>query len=105
MTQGAPRSLRHEYAIYVDREVEAYKSAVSTTHLRRIADAARHALDDNVQVGMRDLLLDAEVNKIITHRLEIPSYAIWRRRLLKHASQPKRPEHWGLRQTHHSCSL
>ena len=97
MTQSVPRSLRHEYAIHVDREVEAYKNAVSHAHLLRIADAARDALEGEIQIGMRDLLLAAEVDRIIAKRLDIPSFATWRRRLLKHSGEPKRPEHWGLR--------
>ena len=97
MTQRGPRSLRHEYELYVEREVEAYKESVSRQHLCGIADSAQAALEGQLQLGMRDVLLAAEVDRLITKRLKIPSFVTWRRRRLKNASEPKRPEYWGLR--------
>ena len=46
---------------------------------------------------MRDVLLAAEVDRIIAKRLKIPSFDTWRRRRMRNASEPKRPEYWGLR--------
>lgn len=97
MSQRAPHSLRHEYEIYVDREVEAYKESVSRQHLCGIADSAQATLEGELQLGLRDVLLAAEVDRLIAKRLKIPSFGTWRRRRLKNASQPKRPEYWGLR--------
>jgi hypothetical protein len=97
MSQRAPHSLRHEYEIYVDREVEAYKESVSRQHLCGIADSAQSTLEGELQLGLRDVLLAAEVDRLIAKRLKIPSFGTWRRRRLKNASQPKRPEYWGLR--------
>ncbi|MBI3567578.1 MAG: hypothetical protein HY084_05180 [Gemmatimonadetes bacterium] len=92
-----PRSLQHEYSMYVDREIEAYKESVSRAHLCGIADVAHATLEGELQLGMRDVLLAAEVDRIIARRLKIPSFETWRRRLLRNASEPKRPEYWGLR--------
>ena len=98
MTQTkTPRSLRHEYDTYLDREVEAYKESVSRMHLMGIADLATATLEGELQLGMRDVLLAAEVDRIIARRLKIPTFATWRKRRMKNASEPKRPEYWGLR--------
>jgi hypothetical protein len=97
MTMRGPTSLKHEYSLYVDREIEAYKDSVSREHLCGIADFAQNALEGELQLGMRDVLLAAEVDRIIAKRLKIPSFETWRRRRVKNASEPKRPEFWGLR--------
>jgi hypothetical protein len=97
VTTRGPTSLRHEYSLYIDREIEAYKDSVSREHLCGIADFAQNALEGELQLGMRDVLLAAEVDRIIAKRLKIPSFEAWRRRRLKNASEPKRPEFWGLR--------
>lgn len=97
MIQRTLRSLRHEYELYVEREVEAYKESVTRTQLLSVADAAQSNLEGELQLGMRDVLLAAEVDRIIARRLKVPSYDTWRRRRLKNASEPKRPEYWGLR--------
>lgn len=96
MSQRRPRSLRHEYEVYVEREVEAYKESVSRQHLLGIAGSAQEALEGELQLGMRDVLLAAEVDRIIAKRLKIPSFSGWSRRRTKNA-EPKRPEYWGLR--------
>ena len=97
MTARGPKSLRHEYSSYVDREIEAYKDSVSREHLCGIADFAQNALEGELQLGMRDVLLAAEVDRIIAKRLKIPTFETWRRRRVKNSSEPKRPEFWGLR--------
>jgi hypothetical protein len=99
MTQALrpPRSLRHEYDAYFEREVEAYKESVSRTYLLGIADVAHANLEGELQLGMRDVLLAAEVDRIIARRLKIPSFETWRRRRMKNSAEPRRPEYWGLR--------
>src|SRR5579862_2396723 len=97
MIQRGPRSLRHEYEMYFDREIESYKESVSRQHLCGIADSAQAMLEGELQLGMRDVLLAAEVDRLIAKRLKLPSFEVWRRRRLKNASEPKRPEYWGLR--------
>lgn len=96
-SRHSPRSLRHEYQAYVEREVEDYKNSVSTSFLHSIANEAARTLDENAQLGMREVLLADEVDRIIAKRLRLPSYATWRNRRLKNAKELRRPEHWGLR--------
>jgi hypothetical protein len=95
--RNSPRSLRHEYQQYVEREVEDYKNSVSTVFLHSIAAEAARALDEGAQLGMREVLLADEVDRIIAKRLRLPSYDTWRRRREKNANELRRPEHWGLR--------
>ncbi len=95
--RASPRSLRAEYNQYVEREVEDYKNTVSTVFLHSIATEAARALDEGAQLGMREVLLADEVDRIIAKRLRLPSYETWRRRRLKNANELRKPEHWGLR--------
>lgn len=81
----------------MEREVEDYKNSVSTVFLHSIAAEAARALDESAQLGMREVLLADEVDRIIAKRLRLPSYDTWRRRREKNANELRRPEHWGLR--------
>jgi hypothetical protein len=93
----SPKSLRHEYALYVEREIEAYKESVSRQHLLGIAEFATNSLEGELQLGMREVMLAEEVDRVIAKRLKIPSFDTWRRRRMKNSKEPKRPEYWGLR--------
>jgi len=97
MTTSRPRSLKHEYELYVEREIEDYKNSVSRSYLMAVADEAVRRLASGTQMGMTELLLAAEVDKVITGRLRLPSYDTWRKRRQRNASELQRPEHWGLR--------
>ncbi len=97
MTFREHRSLRHEYTLYVEREIEEYKETVGYGKLMDLASQASEVLEGQLQIGFRDVLLTAEVDRIIAIRLKLPSFETWRRRLLRNASEPKNPEHWGLR--------
>ena len=95
--RSSPRSQRAEYNLYVEREVEDYKNSVSTVFLHSIATEAARTLDEGAQLGMREVLLADEVDRIIAKRLRLPSYETWHRRRMKNANELRRPEHWGLR--------
>ncbi|MBM4194009.1 MAG: hypothetical protein FJ202_06460 [Gemmatimonadetes bacterium] len=98
MTQiRSQRSPRHEYDAYIEREVQAYKDSVSYTHMIGIAQTASAALEGELQLGMRDLLLSVEVDRLIAKRLKLPTFETWRRRRARNATEPRRPEYWGLR--------
>jgi hypothetical protein len=94
--QRPPQSLKHEYDAYLEREVEAYKESVPRAHLLGIADLAQQSLEGELQLGMRDVLLAAEVDRIIARRLKIPTFDTWRRRRVRNSAEPRRPEYWGL---------
>lgn len=97
MIRESPRSLRHEYELYVENEIENYKDSVPRFALLTIGDEAAAELRAQEQVNMDELLLWAEVDKIIRKRLRIPTFRTWQRRRLRLIEEYRRPEHWGIR--------
>lgn len=100
MDNSSPRSLKHEYDLFVENEIEIYKDSISRTALLKIGDEAVSSLLSATQFAMNELLLCDEVDRIIRKRLRIPSYSTWRKRevkRLKEQEEFRRPEHWGLR--------
>jgi len=99
MDQSAPRSLKHEYDLFVENEIEVYKESISRSTLLKIGDEAVASLQSGMQFSMNELLLVVEVDKIIRKRIGLPSYATWRKREIKRLKEREeflRPEHWGL---------
>jgi hypothetical protein len=96
MTDRAQYSLRYEYELYVEQEIEIYKDSVPRSSILRIGDEAVAFLREREQPEFDELVIWAEVDKIIRRRLRIPSYATWRRRRLKLLAQYRTPEHWGM---------
>lgn len=92
----APRSLKHEYELFVEREIEDYKDSISRTAILAIGDEAVAALRTEAQTAFTEMVLWEEVDRIIARRLRLPSYATWRRRRLKVIAELRRPERWGL---------
>jgi hypothetical protein len=91
------RSLRHEYELFVEQEIENYKESVPRSVLLSIGDEAVASLTAAPQFALTELLLCEEVDRIIVKRLRLPAYDTWRRRRLKLIDELRRPEHWGLR--------
>ena len=90
------RSLKHEYEIFVEQEIENYKDSIPRSSLLRIGDEAVANLHAAEQFAFDEILIWGEVDRIIRLRLRIPSYASWRRRRLKLIAEYRRPERWGL---------
>jgi len=100
MDQSSPRSLKHEYDLFVENEIEVYKDSISRTALLKIGDEAVASLLAEQQLAMNELLLCDEVDRIIRKRLRIPAYATWRKKEMKRLKEQeefRRPEHWGVR--------
>ena len=97
MNSRPTRSLRHEYELYVEEEIENYKESVPRSVLLSIGDDAVSALSTQPQLALTELLLCEEVDRIIFRRLRLPNYQTWRRRRVKVLEEIRRPEHWGLR--------
>src|SRR2546423_13259968 len=97
MAQQNPRSLKHEYELYVENEIENYKESVSRSAILKIGDEAAASLRAGEQFAMDELLLWAEVDRIIRKRLRIPAYTTWRSKRLKLLEEYRRPRHWGIR--------
>jgi hypothetical protein len=92
-----PRSLKHEYELYVDREIENYKESIPRSVILGIGEEAVQSLSSSQQLALTEILLCAEVDRIIRARLRIPSFATWRKRRLKALREFSRPERWGMR--------
>lgn len=96
MPQHPARSLKHEYELFVDEEIENYKESVPRSVLLSIGDEAVTTLAIQQQLALTELLLCEEVDRIIFRRLRLPSYSTWRRRRVKQIEELRRPERWGL---------
>ncbi|GAC1516857.1 MAG: hypothetical protein NVS1B4_14580 [Gemmatimonadaceae bacterium] len=97
MASRSPRSLKYEYELYVEREIEDYKDSIPRNALLAIGDEAVASLDTGHQFALTEMLLCDEVDRIIRTRLRIPVYATWRRKRMKELTELRRPERWGLR--------
>ncbi|HEX8849573.1 MAG TPA: class I SAM-dependent methyltransferase [Gemmatimonadaceae bacterium] len=96
MPNRRPRSLKHEYELYVEGEIENYKESIPRSALLAIGDEAVAVLERESQLSLTEILLCEEVDRIIFRRLRLPSYQTWRRRRLKVVAELRRPERWGL---------
>ena len=89
------RSLKHEYELYVEREIEDYKDSIPRSAILSIGDEAVGVLRAQEQVAFNELVICDEVDRIIKRRLRVPTYSTWKRRRLKLLARYRRPEHWG----------
>lgn len=96
MAHPPQRSLRHEYEIYVEQEIENYKDSIPRSALLRIGDEAVDRLRKRNQLEFSEILIWAEVDVIIRRRTRIPTFARWRNRRIKLLAEYRRPERWGL---------
>jgi hypothetical protein len=92
-----PRSLQHEYELYVEREIENYKESVPRRIILGIGDEAVASLEAQQQLALTELLLCEEVDRIIRARLRLATFAAWRKRRVKALAEFKKPERWGMR--------
>ncbi len=96
MTNRPTRSLKHEYELFVEQEIENYKESVPRSVILSIGDEAMSVLSAQPQLALTELLLCDEVDRIIFKRLRLATYDTWRRKWLKLSDERRRPEHWGL---------
>lgn len=97
MSHQQHRSLKYEYELYVEREIEDYKDSIPRSAILSIGDEAVAKLRAQEQVAFDELVLWDEVDRIITRRLRIPTYGTWKQRRLRLLAEYRRPEHWGMR--------
>lgn len=96
MALRSARSLRHEYELFLEQEIENYKESIPRSALLAIGDEAAAKIASEPQFALTELLLLEEVDRIIAKRLRLPKYDTWRRKRLKLHEELRRPEHWGL---------
>jgi hypothetical protein len=98
--QRPTRSLKHEYELYVEQEVENYKNLIPRSQLLSIADEAVAILLAAEQATIAELVLTAEVDRLIIKRLQLPTFRTWCRLRLKRIAELRRREHWGFGENH-----
>lgn len=91
-----PRSLKYEYELFVEQEIERYKESLPRHALLRIGDEAVASLASELQLGLTEVLLCAEVDRIIRGRCRVPTYRTWCKHRLRSIEDFRRPERWGL---------
>jgi hypothetical protein len=96
MAHRTARSLRHEYELYVEQEIENYKESIPRHAILAIGDEAAAKLASEPQFVLTEVLLCEEVDRIIQRRLRVPKYDTWRRKRVKLLDEMRRPEHWGM---------
>lgn len=96
MASRTARSLRHEYGLHIEHEIENYKESIPRSAILAIGDEAATKLAADPQFALTELLLLDEVDRIIFRRLRLPSYNTWKRKRLRLHEEMRRPEHWGL---------
>lgn len=96
MATRTARSLRHEYGLYIEQEIENYKESIPRSAILAIGDEAAAKLAAEPQFVLTEVLLLEEVDRIISRRLRLSRYETWRKKRLKLHDEMRRPEHWGL---------
>lgn len=100
MATRTARSLRYEYELYIEQEIENYKESIPRAAILAIGDEAAAKIAAEQQLALTELLLVEEVDRIIFSRLRLPKYDTWRRKRLKLHDEMRRPEHWGMTADH-----
>jgi hypothetical protein len=100
MATRTARSLRYEYELYIEQEIENYKESIPRAAILAIGDEAATKIAAEQQLALTELLLVEEVDRIIKSRLRLPKYDTWRRKRLKLHEEMRRPEHWGMSADH-----
>jgi hypothetical protein len=69
---------------------------VPRSALLAIGDEAVAGLGVEAQTTLTEIVVWQEVDRLISSRLKLPTYAAWRRRRLRGLAEFRRPERWGL---------
>ena len=97
MPARTTRSLKHEYGLFLEQEIENYKESIPRSAILAIGDEAASHLAANSQLSLTEMLMCEEVDRIIARRLRLPAFSTWRRKRIKLHQEMRRPEHWGLK--------
>ncbi len=92
------QSLRQEYAEFILQRIEEFKQQISREELLTIADEAVRELEvgPEEQLVLTEVLMLEHVDRLITRRLNLPTYRRWRVRHLKLRRAQREPTHWGI---------
>ncbi len=92
------QSLRQEYAEFILQRIEEFKQQISREELLTIADEAVRELEvgPEEQLVLTEVLMLEHVDRLITRRLNLPTYRRWRVRHLKLRRAQREPPHGGI---------
>lgn len=92
------RSLRQEYEEFLLERIEEFKQQLSRGELLAIADEAVHELevDTREQLVLTEVLVLEHVDRLISNRLNLPSFRRWKDKHRKLRRAQQEPMHWGL---------
>lgn len=92
------QSLRQEYEEFILQRIEEFKDQLARQELLAIADEAVRELEVNSdeQLVLTEVLVLEHVDRLITRRLNLPSFRRWRDRHVKLRRAQREPTHWGL---------
>jgi hypothetical protein len=96
MPSRTTRSLKHEYSLFIEQEIENYKESIPRGAILAIGDEAANVLAAKAQLSLTEMLLCEEVDRIISRRLRLPAFSTWRKKRIKLHQEMRRPEHWGM---------
>jgi hypothetical protein len=94
----SPPSLKQQYQEFVMQRVEAFKNSMSREELLRLGDEAVSEMQATIegQFTLTEVLMVDQVDRLITKRLRLRSYAKWREQYLTLRAAQREPMHWGV---------
>jgi hypothetical protein len=92
------RSLKQEYEEFILQRIEEFKEQLSRDELLAVADEAVRELEMGTedQLVLTEVLVLEHVDRLITRRLNLPSYRRWKERHVRLRRAQREPTHWGL---------
>jgi len=97
-----PPSLKQLYQEYLLQRIEAYKNSLSREELLRLGDEAIAELQttSEEQFILTEVLMLESVDRLISKRLRLRSFARWRKQHLALRAAQREPTHWGIAASH-----
>ncbi len=94
-------SLRQEYGEFILERIEEFKDQLTREELLALADEAVRELEvgPEGQLVLTEVLVLEHVDRLITRRLNLPTFRRWRDRHVRLRRAQREPTHWGLDRT------
>jgi hypothetical protein len=92
------RSLRQEYGEFILERIEEFKNQLSREELLALADEAVQELEvgPEGQLVLTEVMVLEHVDRLITRRLNLPTFRRWRERHVQLRRAQRQPTHWGI---------
>jgi len=80
------------------QRIEDYKNSLAREELLRLGNDAASELQDapEGQYFLTEVLMQETVDRLITKRLRLPTFAKWRQKFAKIREAQREPTHWGI---------